>query len=61
MRLEDFGAVEGGAQVRARGVKTFRRAEDGPRETVGRVRCLLCVCSGGARDSEGETWEGVAR
>ena len=45
MRLEDSGAVEGGAQVRARGVETFRRAEDESRGTVGRVRCVLCLCS----------------
>ena len=43
-------AVEGGAQVRTRGVDTFRQAEDGHRETVGRVRCVLCICSRGARD-----------
>ena len=41
--------------MRTRGVDTFRRAEDGPRETVGRVRCVLCICSGGARDWEVET------
>ena len=43
MRLEDLGAVEGGAQVRSRGVWTFRRAEDGSRGTVGKVRCVLCI------------------
>ena len=54
MRLEDLGAVDGDAQVRAGGVDTFRRAEDESRGTVGRVRCALCPCSGGARDPEVE-------
>ena len=40
--------------MRARGVETFRRAEDEFRETVGRVRCVLCLCSTGARDWEVE-------
>ena len=53
--------MEGGTQVRARGVKTFRRAEDDSRGTVGRVRCVLCVCYRRARDWEVEIWEGVAR
>ena len=47
--------------MRARGVETFRRAEDESRGTVGKVRCVLCLCSRGARDWEVETWEGVAR
>ena len=50
--------MERGAQVRARGVKTFRQAEDELRETVGRVRCVLCLCSRGARDWEVEIFGG---
>ena len=50
--------MEGGAQVRARGVETFRRAEDGSRGTVGKVRCVLFLCSGGARDWEVEIFGG---
>ncbi len=61
MRLEDLVAVEGGAQVRTRGVKTFRRAEDESRGTVEKVRCVLCLCSGRTRDWEMKIWEGVAR
>ena len=40
--------------MRARGVETFRRAEDESRGTVGKVRCVLCLCSRGARDWEVE-------
>ena len=40
--------------MRARGVETFRRAEDESRGTVGKVRCVLCLCSKRARDWEVE-------
>ena len=61
MRLEDLVQRKEARRCVRGALKTFRRAEDESRGTVGKVRCVLCLCSRGARDWEVETWEGVAR